>query len=343
MPISRREFLKRTVTIAGTSLLGSSTIAHAYQKGGPSIFSTGNTANEGNWKLYEKIEATLPEDRYGVLVDTTRCIGCRRCEWACNEWNKNPNRPIKEFEASVHQEKSVFDAVRRMHAGNFTVVNRFYSSRDGKPIYVKRQCMHCENPACLASCFVDAYRKSTAGPVLHLPHVCIGCRYCMLACPFDVPAYEYYEPLNPQITKCTLCYDRITREGGVPACVEICPAEVMRFGKISELIKLAHERITKNPGKYVDHIYGEHEVGGTSWLYLSSVPFNEIGMRTDIGKTPIPNMSKGFLFGVKMFEIVGAWPLVFGAYYAISKARKKHKSGHDTSPEEKGGSHGEKH
>ncbi len=345
MGISRRDFLKRTATIAGISLLGSSGIAHAYEKGGPSIFSKGNTANRKNWKLWEERSKMVlaPEESYGVLIDTTRCIGCRRCEWACNEWNKNPNRPIKEFEVSVSQKKSVFDTVRRMHAGNFTVVNRYYSSKDGTPIYVKKQCMHCEDPGCLASCFVDAYRKTAEGSVLHHPGVCIGCRYCMIACPFDVPAYEYYEALNPQITKCTMCYDRIIQDGGVPACVEICPAEVLRFGKRRELINLAHERIRNNPGKYVDYVYGKQEVGGTNWLYLSSVPFNEIGLRTDIGTTPIPKLSKSFLFGVKMFEIVGAWPLVFGAFYAISKARKKYTSSHDTSSGEKGASHGAKH
>ncbi len=346
MSISRREFLKRTATIAGITLLGSDTIAHAYEKGGPSIFSKGNTANRKNWKIWEerkKAKALVPEETYGVLIDTTRCIGCRRCEWACNEWNKNPNRLIKEFEASVNQKKSVFDNVRRTHAGTFTVVNRYKSSKDGTPIYVKKQCMQCGDPACLSACFVDAFRKTAEGSVLYNPSVCIGCRYCMLACPFDIPAYEYYEVLNPQVTKCTMCYDRIIQEGGVPACVEICPAEALRFGKKSELINLAHGRIRNNPGKYVDHVYGENEVGGTSWLYLSSVPFDEIGLRTDIGTTPIPEFSKSFLFGVKMFEIVGAWPLVFGAYYAVSKARKKHTSSHDTSSEKKGESHGEKH
>jgi formate dehydrogenase iron-sulfur subunit len=355
MRISRREFLKRTATITGTSLLGSSAVAHAYEKGGPSIFYTDNTANARNWKLYEKIESALPKERYGILVDTTRCIGCRRCEWACNEWNKNPNKPVAEFEKSVVGKDNVFTKLRRMHAGNFTVVNRFYGSKDGKPIYVKRQCMHCDDPACLASCFVDAYRKTAISPVLHLAQVCIGCRYCMIACPFDVPAYEYYEALNPQITKCTMCYDRIVSgfvdlpagsrrpSSAVPTCVEICPAEALRFGKRSELINVAHERIRNNPGKYVDYVYGENEVGGTSWLYLSSVPFDEIGLRTDIGNTPIPKFSRSFLSGVKMFEIVGAWPLVFGAYYAISKARKKHTSSHDTSSEKKGESHGAKH
>jgi len=332
MGISRRNFLGRLAAITGTAIFGSSTTAHAL-----------NTTNERNWELWaKKSKAPIPEEPFGVLVDTTVCIGCRRCEWACNDWNKNPNQPIKEFEASVYQSRSVFDTVRRMHAENFTVVNRFISSKDGTPIYVKRQCMHCEDPGCLSSCFVDAYRKTKVGSVLYNPGLCIGCRYCMVACPFGVPAFEYSEPLNPQITKCTFCFDRIS-QGSVPACVEICPAQVMTFGKRSDLITLAHKRIIDNPGKYVDHIYGEHEVGGTSWIYLSSVPFDQIGFKTDLTETSIPKLSKGYLFGVKMFEIVGAWPLVFGAYYAISKARKKTKESHETSVEQKGGSHGEKH
>jgi len=340
MNISRREFFKRTAAIAGATIIGSGVPVLAGEKT-PSELSKGNTANAKNWKIWtERHEAGVRDERYGVLVDTTLCIGCRRCEWACNEWNKNANQPIKEFEASVNEANSVFNKIRRMHAGNFTVVNRFKNPRDGNPLYVKRQCMHCEDPGCSSSCFVEAYRKSEKGSVLYNPHVCIGCRYCMLACPFDVPAYEYNDALNPQITKCTMCYDRITEPGFVPACVEICPAGVMRFGKRKDLINLAHEKINSNPGKYVDHVYGEHEVGGTSWLYLSPVPFDLIGFKTNIGKTPIPQLTKGYLTMVKMFEIVGAWPLVFGAYYAISKARKK--TSHETSSE-KGEGHGGKH
>ncbi len=341
MNISRRQFFKRTAAIAGATIIGSGVPAFAVERN-PSELSKGNTANRRNWKVWvARKEAGIEDERSGVLVDTSLCIGCRRCEWACNEWNKNANRPVKEFEASVNEEKSVFDKIRRTHAGNFTVVNRFKSSKDGNPIYVKKQCMHCEEPGCLSSCFVDAYSKTGKGSVLYNPSVCIGCRYCMLACPFDIPAYEYNDALNPQITKCTMCYDRITEPGFVPACVEICPAGVMRFGKRKDLINLAHEKINSNPGKYVDHVYGEHEVGGTSWLYLSTVPFEQIGFKTDLEKTPIAKAGKGFLFMVKMFEIVGAWPLVFGAYYAISKARKA-KMSHETSSE-KGEGHGGKH
>ncbi|HDK28190.1 MAG TPA: 4Fe-4S dicluster domain-containing protein, partial [Candidatus Atribacteria bacterium] len=193
------------------------------------------------------------------------------------------------------------------------------------------------DPACYSACFVEAFRKTAEGPVIYNPHVCIGCRYCMVACPFDIPAYEYYDPLTPQVTKCTMCYDRIV-QGKVPACVEICTAGALTFGKRSELIKLAWERIHNNPGKYFPYVYGEKEVGGTSWLYISPVPFEEIGFRMDLGETPIPEYSRNFLFTVKLFEVVAAWPLVFGAYYQISRSRKKHQSIN----EKKGEGHGEK-
>jgi formate dehydrogenase iron-sulfur subunit len=312
MGIGRREFLKRTAVITGSALIGGKRVSAA--------------------------EATADaSERYGVLVDTTVCIGCRRCEWACNEWNKNPNQPVKSFE-----DKSVFQTIRRTHAPTFTVVNRFFNPRDTKPLYVKRQCMHCEDPACLSACFVDAFEKTKKGAVTYNPDVCVGCRYCMVACPFDVPAYEYNEPLTPRITKCTFCFDRISKEGRVPACVEICPTETMRFGKRSDLINLAHERIRNNPQKYVDHVYGEHEVGGTSWLYLSPVPFDEIGFKTDLGKKSIPSMSKGFLFMTKVFEVVAAWPLVFAAFYALSKLKSKQGKDAKASSGDKAEEHGKK-
>jgi formate dehydrogenase iron-sulfur subunit len=305
--MDRREFLKKIAAIAGASVIGQSSEISATES------------------------SQLNPDRYGVLVDTTLCIGCRRCEWACNEWNRNPNKPLKSFE-----DKSVFGLTRRTHAATFTIVNRFLNTKTLKPVYVKRQCMHCEDPACLSVCFVDAFKKTASGAVVHDPSVCVGCRYCMVACPFDVPAYEYSDPLTPRVRKCTFCFDRIIKEGGVPACVNICPTETLRFGKRSELIQLARDRIMNNPRKYVDHIYGEHEVGGTSWLYLSAVPFEEIGFRTDLGTKPIPNTSKGFLFTVKTFEIIAVWPLVFAAFYAMSKNRSKQKREEPLTPDKKG-------
>jgi formate dehydrogenase iron-sulfur subunit len=293
MRLNRRDFLKKTAVMAGTALIGSSSVA----------------AGQGPEHV---------DERYGVLVDTTVCNGCRRCEWACNEWNKNSNLPINAFD-----DKSVFEKVRRTHARTFTVVNRFINPKDSTPIYVKKQCMHCNVPACKDACFVDAFKKTGTGAVVYNDSVCVGCRYCMIACPFDVPAYEYDDPITPRVTKCTFCFDRIIKDGQVPACVQICPTETLRFGRRQDLITLARERIKNNPQRYIDHVYGEHEVGGTSWLYLSSVPFDVIGFRSDIGKTPIPDRSKGFLFTTKVLEIAAAWPLVYGAFYMISKRREK--------------------
>ena len=187
--------------------------------------------------------STLPgyPNQFGVLVDTTLCIGCRRCEWACKEWNKLPNqKPLAEYE----KDRSVFNDFRRTTADTYTVVNRFHNPLDAsKPIYVKKQCMHCLEPACASSCFVDAYTKEPQGAVVYDAGVCVGCRYCMAACPFYIPAYQYSNPWTPSITKCTFCFDRISKEGGVPACVAICPVEVMTFGKRSDLVELAQRKI----------------------------------------------------------------------------------------------------
>jgi len=306
MEISRRELLGWITAIGGAAIFGNSTKVLALE----------------DFPGY-------PE-RHGVLVDTTFCIGCRRCEWACNEWNKLPNQPIKAFE-----DKSVFEKNRRAHADTFTVVNRFTSSKDSKPIYVKKQCMHCEEPACVSACFVKAFKKTPEAAVIYNPSLCVGCRYCMIVCPFDIPAYEYYEPLNPRVTKCTFCFDRISKKGRVPACVEICPTETLRFGKRSDLINLAHEKIRNNPRKYIDHVYGEHEVGGTSWLYLSAVPFEEIGFRTDLETTIIPKLGKTFLTAVSV--VLVSWPVLFTGLYVFSKMHGKHTRENNSSGKKEGG------
>lgn len=313
--MNRRDFLKKALTFTGLTLMSNKAFATD-----SSIYSKGNVANRRNWEIYEEIrkKGISRKESYAVLVDLTKCIGCLRCEWACNEWNKNPNKPLKDFEESRDKKPSVFDKIRRTTAGSFTVVNRFYENN--LPVYVKKQCMHCIDPACKAACFVDAFKKTEEGAVLYNPSLCVGCRYCMIACPFDILAYEYYDPITPQITKCTMCFDRIT-EGKIPACVEICSADVMKFGARSEIIKLAHETINNNPQRYIHHVYGEHEVGGTSWLYISGVSFEKLGF-PKLDKNPIPKLSKDFLFTVKVLEIVAAVPLLWGVYYMISRRKK---------------------
>jgi formate dehydrogenase iron-sulfur subunit len=258
-------------------------------------------------------------DQFGALVDTTLCIGCRRCEWACKEANKLPNRMSpKEYE----RDRSVFNSFRRTTTDTYTVVNRFKNPLDtSKPVYVKKQCMHCSEPACASSCFVQAFAKKPEGAVLYNPDVCVGCRYCLAACPFNIPAYEYDDPWAPKVTKCTFCFDRVTKEGGVPACVGACPLGVMTFGKRSDLLEVGRRKIRDGAGKYVNHIYGEHEVGGTCWMYLSAIPFHMIGFRTDLGTEPIPVFGKMFLSVASPMYIV--FPALAIGLYTFSKRREQ--------------------
>lgn len=254
-------------------------------------------------------------ESYGVLHDNVRCIGCRNCEEGCNIVNKLPE-PEKPF-----NDLSVLDKKRRTTTNAHTVVNR-YDNIKGKnaPVFSKMQCNHCLEPACASVCFVKAFKKTKEGAVTYDASVCVGCRYCMIACPFEIPTYEYDEAFTPRVMKCTMCHDRV-KDNKLPGCVESCPNEALTFGKRDDLIKIARERIRKYPDQYQNHIYGEHEMGGTSWLYLSSVPFKEVGMREDLGITPAPEFTAGALGAVPM--IVGLWPVLLTGIYAINKRKEK--------------------
>uniref|UniRef100_A0A7C4W005 4Fe-4S dicluster domain-containing protein n=1 Tax=Desulfatirhabdium butyrativorans TaxID=340467 RepID=A0A7C4W005_9BACT len=255
---------------------------------------------------------------YAVLHDITRCVGCRSCEAACNAVNELP-KPDKPF-----TDLSVLESRRRTTAKTYTVVNKFPSdiqtTPSEKPVYVKKQCNHCLEPACASACFVRAFHKTPEGAVIYDPSVCVGCRYCMIACPFEIPTYEYDKALEPRVMKCTMCYPRI-QKGLLPGCVQACPKEALTFGKRKEILDIARERIRRHPERYIDHIYGEREMGGTSWLYLSGVPFASIGMREDLGVTPAPELTSGALGAVPI--VVGLWPVLLTGIYAISKRKEK--------------------
>jgi formate dehydrogenase iron-sulfur subunit len=254
---------------------------------------------------------------FGVLFDATRCIGCRSCEAGCNQVNGLP-APAKPFD-----DLSVMEAQRRTDAQTYTIVNR-YDRIPGAagPVYRKNQCQHCLEPACASACFVAAFSKTPQGAVVWDESVCVGCRYCMIACPFDIPAYEYNEPLTPRIMKCHMCHPHITAGRiTVPGCVGACPTEALVYGKRADLIRAARERHAAFPNRYLNHIYGEHEMGGTNWLYVSGVPFKEIGLREDLGITPAPEMTSGALGAVPV--IAGAWPVLLTGIYAINKRKEK--------------------
>lgn len=252
---------------------------------------------------------------YGVLHDTTLCVGCRRCEEACNKVNDLPP-PKKPFD-----DLSVLDKRRRTDTKAYTVVNRYIEAEGGKPpVFRKIQCNHCKEPACASACFVGAFTKTPEGAVVWNSSVCVGCRYCMIACPFNIPTFEYDEVLRPRIMKCTMCHPRIL-EGKLPGCVEACPTEALTFGRRSDLVSIARERIRRYPGRYIDHIYGLEEVGGTNWLYITGAPFERLDFRTDLGTTPAPDLTAGALSMVPI--VVGVWPALLGGIYLVSQRKDK--------------------
>ena len=253
-------------------------------------------------------------DSGGVLHDITRCIGCRKCEEACNNVNQLP-APKKPFD-----DLTLLDKVRRTDEKTYTVVNRFSKGSDTSPVFVKKQCNHCLEPACASACFVKAFKKTKTGAVVYDASLCVGCRYCMIACPFNIPAYEYDSAFSPRIMKCTMCQPRLEK-GLLPGCVESCPKEALTFGTRKLLIKIAKQRIQKYPKRYIDHVYGEHEMGGTSWLYLTGTSFSEIGMREDLGNVSAPQLTAGPLSDVPI--VVGLWPILLTGIYAISKRKEK--------------------
>jgi len=249
---------------------------------------------------------------FGMLTDLTACVGCRSCERACNEVN-GLSAPETDF-----GDGAVFDTKRRPTAQAYTVVNK-YETRGGKTVFRKVQCNHCKEPACASACPAHAYSKTKEGAVMYDESLCFGCRYCMVACPFYVPAYSYESALEPKIVKCVLCYGRI-RDGGVPACAEACPVGAVTFGKRDDLIVLARRKILKHPDRYINHIYGEHEAGGTNWLYVSGVPFEELDFPTNLPDQPLIEMTKGFLSAVPLVFTV--WPALFGMCYAALRHRE---------------------
>ena len=244
-------------------------------------------------------EPVSDKEFVSVLVDTNRCIGCRDCEVACAVQNGLPVPDGKD--------KSVFQEIRDTTPTEWTVVNEFQTEA-GK-IYVKKQCMHCNQAACATACLTQAMFKTQDGPVIWRENKCMGCRYCMVSCPFNIPRFEY-DSANPKIQKCIFCFD-LLEEGEAPACVQSCPVEALEFGPRREMVLLAHNRIHDDPHMYVHNIYGEEEVGGTGWLYLSRVPFDQIGFRTDLGIEPVPEQTQAFLYAVPVIFLL--WPAFLNA------------------------------
>lgn len=236
----------------------------------------------------------------GILYDSTLCIGCRLCEGACAEhWGLPYDDTIAADERLSYRKLT-------------TIVT--HGER-----YTRRLCMHCDEPTCASVCPVGALQKTALGPVVYDETRCIGCRYCMLACPFQVPVYEWNSRL-PRVKKCDMCYER-QQAGQATACAEACPTGATQSGELDALIAEARRRIAENPGQYYDHIYGLKEVGGTSVLFLSAVPFEELGLRAQLPGVPLPVLTWRALSLVP--DIVAVGTVLLGGVWWITHRREE--------------------
>jgi formate dehydrogenase iron-sulfur subunit len=227
-----------------------------------------------------------------ILVDITKCIGCRSCEQACKEAHGFP----AETEA-------------KLSPTALTVIEE----RGDK--FVRRMCMHCQDPACASACLVGALKKTALGPVTYEVSKCIGCRYCLVACPFNVPRYQWSK-LAPLVTKCDLCFERQTK-GQQPACVDACPTGASIVGWHDEILEEAQRRILATGSNYVKHIYGSEEAGGTSVFFISDVPFEKLGFGTP-PKEKMPVLTANALGDVPTVVLVGGG-LLSGLYWITQR------------------------
>jgi formate dehydrogenase iron-sulfur subunit len=231
---------------------------------------------------------------WGLLFDSTRCIGCGACSAACKEQNVLP--PEIEDKTTAY---------------TWTVVE----NHNG--VNVRKLCMHCLSPTCVSVCPVGAMRKTEAGPVVYDSDKCIGCRYCIMACPFGVPKYQWDRPV-PVVGKCIMCASRLA-EGQQTACATVCPTGATMFGERDALVREARKRIADEPSRYVDHIYGLDEAGGTGVIMLAGVPFDRLGMRTDLPEQDLPILTWRVLSHLPDVVVVAAAAL-YGVYW-ITKRR----------------------
>jgi formate dehydrogenase iron-sulfur subunit len=302
MDISRRKFLKLGAVAGGTAVCAVARPAAAREL--PDL--------DPNW--------------YGMLNDSTRCIGCKSCMVACKKENKLP------AESTLGDQQTfgapLYDSPRELSEHTYTLIQLAKDPKSGTESFVKRQCMHCADPACGSACIVGALKKQKNGAVTYDAGMCMGCRYCMVACPFGVPQFEWHKAL-PSIQKCTLCSATRLEKGQPTACASTCPAGAITFGKRSELLKIAKTRIAAEPERYLDHIYGENEVGGTCVLYLTKkdVAFAGLGLGAFDYK-PVSSLTESiqhriFQYFIPPIAVYGA----LGGIMFYNQSRKKQAAG----------------
>jgi len=247
-----------------------------------------------------------PKDAVGLLYDATLCIGCKACVVACQEASHLP--------PDTGASNGRYLAPDDLNARTRNII-KLAPVVDGESSYVKRQCMHCIDPACVTACMMGALKKREHGIVSWEGEKCVGCRYCQVACPFNIPKFEWTSDggfYNPRIVKCELCRERLA-DGLEPACTTVCPRKAVIFGTREALLTDAKRRLAAHPDRYIPKVYGEHEGGGTQVLYLSHLPFDRIGLPA-LGDAPVPELVrkvqgtiyKGFVAPVALYGVLAA-------------------------------------
>jgi Fe-S-cluster-containing dehydrogenase component len=254
-----------------------------------------------------------PADALGMLYDTTLCIGCKTCVVACQEANGLPRDDRRD---------PLHDAPLALNDRTKNII-KLYREGDRRS-YMKKQCMHCIDPACAGACMIGSLQKREHGIVTWDPNRCIGCRYCQVACPFEVPRFQW-DSRAPKIIKCELCNHRLP-EGLEPACCEVCPRHAVIFGKYDELLAEARQRQQDHPGRYVDHIYGVDDGGGTQVIYLSHVPFEKLGLPA-LGSEPTGKLNRQVQHG--LYQGFIAPTVLYAALGAVMLRNRRHGGGQD--------------
>lgn len=307
---SRRDFLK-LAGLAGASLMAA-----------PAVAMAGHPVAAAN------------DEELGMLYDATKCVGCKACMSACKRVNGDYGS--LSYEQAKFDPDKLWDAPQDLTGSTRTLI-KLVKDTPKEWSYVKYSCMHCQKPSCVSVCPVAAMVKDKiTGIVDYKKDACIGCRYCQVACAFNIPKFQW-EKAIPQIVKCDLCKNTNLKQKGISACAEVCPTGAILFGKRKELLAEAKKRLADHPKQYVNHIYGEHELGGTNHLYLAALQFKKLGLPELKNDAPAEfsekiqhTIYKGFIAPVALYGTL--------CFIAIRNMKKGNNHTEDKQPDEEGSS-----
>ncbi len=252
----------------------------------------------------------------GILTDITKCIGCRECVIACKRENiPTPDRPRRWSQEDGLSSRNWTSVIERNH--------HIEATDSLEAAYVRKQCRHCLEPACVSACPVGALHITERGAVVYDGGKCMGCRYCMMACAYGIPRYDWDEAV-PYVRKCILCDHRL-EQGEQPACTEACPVGATVFYEDrEEMLRVARERIAAEPDKYDDNIWGEEEIGGTRVLYLApknfDMTFLTYGQR--LGEDSLPSLTAPAMNAVP-FAFIGMGGTMAGIHWIVKRRMKR--------------------